>query len=335
MEVIPMWTSDIRLIRLGCLLIIAGLHQHFHSLIKVTIVKTCLSIDTCIMSYVAHLTRINTLFYLLSTRMARRRNQARPPVQPAAPPAIVLAPHDIDGLSISDMYRNPMAFQIMLNTIGVPDRERARITNDGFTHMHELVAHYANDVTGFKKYLENLNKTFATADVTLKVYFTPPVTSKLIGVMHYFNVAVNGYHKIPDINTITAIESSGFGRCYQDFIKKKDLDDDDDDLDIPKLLGSTNWVDFRDAFTSKLSLHAGSRGFPIDYVIDSTPRHATHGNALQSEVESIDLDDNDEYLHLVTHFGQPFKADNAQVWNKLRCETSWWLEGVLQNRFWW
>jgi hypothetical protein len=256
------------------------------------------------------------MLLLLETNMVRRRNAA--PAAPAAPVAINLRPNQINGLTVAELYHSPMAFQVMLNTIGVPDRERARITNDGFTHMHELVTHYANDVSGFKKYLENLNKTFATADAAMKVYFTPPVISKLTGVMHYFNVAVNGYHLIPDISIITGIESSAFGKHYQESTKKKDLDDDDDDLNIPKLLGSTNWVDFRDAFVSKLSQHIGSRGFPVDYVIDNTPRQATHGNALHTEIESIDLDDSDEYLQLVTHFGQPFKADNAQVWNKLR-----------------
>jgi hypothetical protein len=248
--------------------------------------------------------------------MVRRRNAA--PAAPAAPVAMRLNPRVIEGLSITELYNDPMAFQIMLNNIGVPDRERARITNDGFNNMNELVTHYTNDVAGFKKYLENLNKTFSTADAALKVYFTPPVMMKLLGVMHYFNVSVNGYHMVPDIVSITADESSAFGNCYKEFIKKKDLDDDDDDLNIPKLLGSTNWVDFRDAFTSKLSQHVGSRGFSIDYVIDSTIRQASHGNALLSEVDFVDLNESDEYVRLVTHFGQPFKADNAQVWNKLR-----------------
>jgi hypothetical protein len=251
-------------------------------------------------------------------RQAAAIPEARAPPAGAPPAAIALVPRDIRNISIAEKYENPMAFQIMLNTIGVPDRERARITNDGFTQMNELVSHYANDVEGFKTYLENLNKTFATADEEYKVYFTPPVTSKLVGIMHYFNVAVNGFHKIPDTSSITSREANRFGQCYQEFTKKKDLEDDDDDLDIPKLLGSTNWIDFRDAFMSKLSQHAGSRGFPIDYVLDGSPRDATHGNARQEEVEYIDLDDNDEYLHLVTHFGQPYKADNAQVWNKLR-----------------
>jgi hypothetical protein len=234
------------------------------------------------------------------------------------PVAIRLEPDDIDDMSTTQLYNSPMAFQIMLNNIGVPDRERARITNDGFTRMNELITHYSNDVAGFKKYLENLNKTFSTADAAFKVYFTPPVMTKLLGIMHYFNVGVNGYHMVPDINIITANESSAFGKCYKEFIKKKELDDDDDDLNIPKLLGSTNWVDFRDAFASKLSQYVGSRGFPLDYVINTTARHATRGNALLSEVDFIDLDDSDEYIRLVTHFGQPFKADNAQVWNKLR-----------------
>jgi hypothetical protein len=247
----------------------------------------------------------------------RRAAQQEQPAE-AAPEAVVLEPDEIEDLSVSELYQNPMAFQIMLDNIGVPDRERARITNDGFATMNELVSHYANDVAGFKKYLENLNKTFATATEENKVYFTPPVTSKLTGVMHYFNVAVNGYHMVPDISIITGNDANGFGQSYRESIRKKDSEDDDDDLDIPKLLGSTNWVDFRDAVASKLSQHIGNRGFPIDYVIDNTIRNATHGNARLSEIDYIDLDNNEEYMYLTVHFGQPFKADNAQVWNKLR-----------------
>jgi hypothetical protein len=249
-----------------------------------------------------------------------RRRQAQPaaPAAAAIPVAVVLVPEQIEDLNISELYQDPMAFQVMLDNIGVPERERARITNDGFSTMNELVDHYANDVAGFKKYLENLNKTFATADEASKIYFTPPVTSKLTGVMHYFNVSVNGYHRVPDISIITADDANQFGRNYRESIKRKDSKDDDDDLDIPKLLGSTNWVDFRDAFTSKLSQHIGNRGFPIDYVVDNTTRNATHGNARLTEVDYVDLDDNEEYIHLTVHFGQPYKADNAQVWNKLR-----------------
>ena len=160
-----------------------------------------------------------------------------------------------------------------------------------------------------------LNKTFASS-TNNAVYFTPPIINRLVGVIHYFNVCVNGMHKISDLLSIGSDEVIQFGRHYKETIKSESDDDDDEDITIPTLTGSSNWVSFRDAFSAKLGSIRGKRGFMLLYVIDTNERWATRSNVNKREVESISLDDYQTFHNEVTHFGLGFKQDNITVWNK-------------------
>jgi hypothetical protein len=84
----------------------------------------------------------------------------------------------LQPLSIKERYEHKMGIITLMDKAGVKPRERLHIIEDGFESIKTLIEHYANDMKGFKAYLESLNKTFASARTASdKVYFTPPVLS--------------------------------------------------------------------------------------------------------------------------------------------------------------
>jgi len=88
----------------------------------------------------------------------------------------------------------------MLDTIGIESHQRNRLVDDGFTSMKYIIDLHSNDVDGFKKYLTNLNKTFASStNEDLRVYFSPVDISRLVGVVYYYNHAINTFHRLPDL----------------------------------------------------------------------------------------------------------------------------------------
>ena len=204
----------------------------------------------------------------------------------------------------------------MMDEIGVAPNERKKIFTDGFESCEELVNHFIDDVDGFKKYLEIVNKTSTNANTNL--HFTPPAMRRFVGVVYYLNTVVNGMHNISDVLQITKEMSEMYGEQYKSFGKEDNSDDDTEDLTIPKLTDAASWVPFRDAFMSKLNTITGSRGFTLDYVIDTTDRAATHVNDAKDEVDDVDLEMDHVFSTRVTHFGRGFKKDNKTVWSRLR-----------------
>lgn len=220
------------------------------------------------------------------------------------------------GLTITHCYNNEMAFRLMMNTIGVSMRERNKIIADGFTSLATIISHHKNDVKGFETYLSTLNKTFASAStVALRVYFSPVIIARFVGVVHYFNQSVNSFHTIPDQLYFDTDDASEYASHYRDFRTRfKKNEDTDDEIKIPILLGSTNWIDFRDKFITKLSATIGTRDIPLDYIIDDTPRSVNRANATMDEVSVLDIDDDNVFRTMTVHFGAAFKKDNQAVW---------------------
>jgi hypothetical protein len=242
----------------------------------------------------------------------------------AAAPNVAAAPNlaALVGLTNDQLYNDANAMVVLLDTIGIDDNQRTRIINDGFPTMSDLVSHYENNVNDFKKYLENINKTFATATrANTRVYYNPRMISKLLGVLHYFDQAVHTFHMIPDMALINNNLATQYGTEYKNFVKReKGGDDGDDDVEvkIPNLTGATNWVPFRDAFMTKLASIYGTRGIPLDYIVDGTERQATRANAALIAVDNIQLDDPDLFRTQSVHFGRSYKNDNHKVWNLLK-----------------
>ena len=106
---------------------------------------------------------------------------------------------DAGNLSRSQLYADNNALRVMLDVIGIESHQRNRLVDDGFTSMKNIVDLHSNDVDGFKKYLTNLNKTFASStNENLRIYFSPVDISRLVGVVYYFNHAINTFHRLPD-----------------------------------------------------------------------------------------------------------------------------------------
>ena len=229
----------------------------------------------------------------------------------------------LNPLTITERYEHEMGLIHIMDAAGVRQRERLHVIEDGFESVDELISHYANDVKGFSSYLTNLNKTFASARTAAdKVYFTPPVLAKFVGIVHYLNQAVNTFHKIPDVSQVDQAHVLSASAHYKT-VNESDNDDEDksSEVKIPALKGNENWIDFRDSFKTKLSLTIGNRGISIDYVIDSTTRAVTRANEAKEEVDDLDdlnLEDDEIFRTHSTHFGPAFKADNVIVWNRLK-----------------
>lgn len=221
-----------------------------------------------------------------------------------------------NGLTALQLYDDENGLRLMLDSIGVDIRERNKLVDDGFGSMMSIIELHTNDTSGFKTYLLNLNKTFASSSTAgLRVYFTPINVSRLVGVVHYFNHAVNSFHTVPDILNIDGDDAAEFSAHYRASLSESD---DDVDVTIPKLTGHGNWVDFRDKITMKLSQTMGTRGIPLDYILDDTVRNALRANAALREVDALDINEDGLFRSSTTHFGRGYRADNKAVWDMLK-----------------
>jgi len=111
--------------------------------------------------------------------------------------------------------------------------------------MKDIFDLHSNDVDGFKKYLTNLNKTFASStNEDLRNYFSPVDISRLVGVVYCYNHAINTFHRLPDLLLIDVEIATKSSLHYRELDKERD--DDDSLVEIPKLSGSSDWITFRD-----------------------------------------------------------------------------------------
>ena len=224
---------------------------------------------------------------------------------------------DAGNLSRFQLYEDNNAFRVMLDAIGIAIEQRNRLANDGFTSMKNIIDLHSNDVDGFKKYLINLNKAFASStNENLRVYFSPVDISRLVGVVYYFNHAINTFHRLPDLLLIDEESSTVSSLHYRQLNAKKD--DEDCQIGILKLLGSSNWIIFRDKVKMKLHKTIGVRGIRLGYIVDDTVRPVTSHDQPLIEVDTIDIYDDEAYTISSTRFGRGYKSDNKAVWDLLK-----------------
>ena len=117
--------------------------------------------------------------------------------------------------------------------------------------MKSIIDLHINDTERFKTCLINLNKTFASVAAGLRVYFSPVNFSRLVGVVHYFDHAINSFYQIPDILMINSDDATDYANHYRS--STGEPDDDVEAITVSELTGSTNWVNFRDKFAMRLS----------------------------------------------------------------------------------
>ena len=88
---------------------------------------------------------------------------------------------------------------------------------------------------------------------------------------------------------------------YKSDFNGNESDDDDKDVEIPKVKGHENCVQWRDAFTASLSATVGSRGISLDYIVDPTTPTVTRATDAFAEHATIALDDD-----IIYHSSNPF-----------------------------
>ena len=230
-------------------------------------------------------------------------------------------PNNLIGLTNLELYTSEESLRYAMNRIGITDvRSRDKIISDGYESIQSIVNMHSNDCDGFKKYLNTLNKTYATARAVIQVYYSPKVIVRFAALLFYYDQAVKGFHQIPNLSfldidfveEIAEIQKT----IYSDV--SKDSDDESEDVTIPNLKGTMNWVDFRDKFLLQLSEIKSKRGFPIDYLLDDTTRVVTNVRTRLTVVDQIDLSVEGLYRTEATQFGPSYKLDNRVLWNKLK-----------------
>ena len=214
-------------------------------------------------------------------------------------------------LTITERYRNQNALLCMLEDIGVGVKEKFRLLHDGYNTMETIVNNYVNKPGDFKKYLIRNNKTWMSNSLPrMRAFFTPIIMDRLVGVLHYFHTSVKLLHTIPCLLQVTRDSSDLYGQLYKDSITQKN--DDEEDVDIPKLNESKDWNSFKESFIMKLNIFKGVREIPIDYIIDDTVRQYTRANMLPGEEGIVDIDEGSMKTRTV-HFGEGYKVDNRTV----------------------
>ena len=163
--------------------------------------------------------------------------------------------------SIWAHYHSPDSFVEFLTTIALNGRQQAKLVAASFNSMTVLVNYYqASGIKAFKKYLQDVNKIFATASITaLCVYYNPIIVNRLVGCVNYFNHTVHTFHTVTDIQLITIPIATALSaqRIHEKNKLNATKDENDDDIEILKLKGSINWTSFRDLFRirSFIKLH--------------------------------------------------------------------------------
>ena len=142
--------------------------------------------------------------------------------------------------------------------------------------------------------------------------------------MTYFLLYIYSFHTIPDIELIDVATLEILGLFWTKFNPNKKIktnkSDDDTNIDLPKLNGASSWISFRDTFIHKLRDTFNSRGFSLAYLVDTSPRQATHGNATLLDIDIIDLEEEDVLETKTIHFGSSCHADNKRLWNMIKAE---------------
>ena len=119
------------------------------------------------------------------------------------------------------------------------------------------------------------------------------------------------------MNIISASTASNYGRVYREHTAIKDKDGDIDKIELSQLNEAKDWTPFKEKFMQLLDLTLGAHNLPIRYVVDSTIRIHLRAHAARSEVDTIDLEDENTFTTSIVHFGPGYKNDNKLVWNLL------------------
>ena len=220
-------------------------------------------------------------------------------------------------------YNEAASLETMLDGLGVRPQERNHLVRDGFTTMKELTDYFQySSVAEIEKYFKDVNKTFGSLPRAQdRVYFTPKLIKLIVAAIWYFVHCVHSFHIMPNIVMVTLQKATDLNDiCSQLYSSSNQADsneNEDDEVTLPKLKGSTNWIDFRDKFLIKLSKLKNKRLISLSYLIDESPRRVGHANANYVELGEVDFNLPDLFLTEPVHFGPVYKTDNKRLWSLL------------------
>ena len=223
---------------------------------------------------------------------------------------------------IRESFTTEQGLVDLMYELGVGNNERDRVVDDGFGSVRDLIEQYEHDIEAFRTYLKNLNRTFgASSDRNRRVYFPPPVMSRFIGAVYYGVISYYSCHMLPDFSMLTpdyAMESCKF---YENLKNEENPETGNEiEIEIPDFKGASNWRSFRDLIKMRLSLIKGKMCYPIDYVVDMTPRKVNRANAARTLVDTVPITEEDFLKTHTVHFGKAYKEDNKRVWNVLKSQ---------------
>ena len=214
-------------------------------------------------------------------------------------------------------FNSQARFTALLTRIGCNANERSHLIDDGFNTLKQLVASYTYDTPLLKAHFVSLNKAFA-GHATTPCYFTPLIIRRLLGIHALFDQSVNTFHQMPNLDAITAAVADELAESYSDSVLEPDDDDKVSNMKLPKLEGSSNWRDFKDKFTLKLSSIKGIQKIPLDYIIDPTDKTRITNQTGVIPNDTIDVYDS-EFIHTTaTHYGTHYRNDNKRVMQLLK-----------------
>ena len=105
---------------------------------------------------------------------------------------------------IIDRFEGEQGLVDVLYALGVGDNERNKIVSDGLDSTEVLIDQFENDVNGFAGYIKAINKAFGSVqNEEGRIFFSPAVTSRCIGLLHYASAAYYCFHLIPDLENVT------------------------------------------------------------------------------------------------------------------------------------
>ena len=217
-------------------------------------------------------------------------------------------------------FSSEQGFVDLMYELGVGNNERDRIVADGFGSIRDLVEQYEHDIESFRSYIKNLNRTFGTSTQrNQKVYFSPPVASRMIGTLFFGIICYYSCHSIPDFGMATPELAMKWYKYYESLRQEENPETEKEiELEIPDFKGASSWREFRDMVSMRLSLIKGKKGYPIEYITDDTPREIKRANAARVFVDLLPITEDDYLKKNVVHFGTAYKDDNRRVWNVLK-----------------
>jgi hypothetical protein len=107
----------------------------------------------------------------------------------------------VNNITHVQRYSSPVVFGILLTMLGVSYNAKEVLISDEITSLQKLVKVYQDDVDSLQSYLKGVNKTYAARQPPIRL--NPRVNSRLMGVLHYYTVATNLFHHLPDPMQLT------------------------------------------------------------------------------------------------------------------------------------